>query len=597
MLWTGKEPNMKHIKKRASCILTAMLLTALSACAGDVQPKNASAASQSPVQISVKQAEDLAEVSVEETDSAATSAEETTSAEPTGVVIDAETCQANGYDILYGMYDFETYMELPLTDSGESLSYWCMIPPFMNNYNVDLNDVTYYKEMEARTGVHIDLRVASFLNASEQFNLMITAGEYADLLEGAVHNINGGGTKGIEDGILLDMTPYIENNMPNYSAWMDNDPAVRAAVTNLDGTIAVAAGITKDEWNVGPQLRGDWLEALNLEVPVTYDDYYEILKAFNSEYGATLWLDGNGTNRNNCLSAGYDVQVASFYTNFRVLDGTVEYSPATNDYFEFLQLMNKWWNEGLIYKDFISQANVSTPDNSLIANNTVGVWTTDTGNMMDYQDLSEEIQIAAAGQPRKSVGQTLHMYIPEYASLDGVSMSSTCAEPELAAKWLDYNYTYDGVLLCNFGVEGEGMIFTDGKPGYSDLVLNNPEMITVACSVFYSKYSGAGVMDENRFMDSYNQQQKDAIDLWNTNMDNSHELPNGVPMTVDETSQYSALMSDIETYVDQMRLSFIISEKLTQADWDSYLDNLSQLDLDRVVEITQMAYDRYLKNF
>lgn len=113
-----------------------------------------------------------------------------------GNVISLEDCQKKGYDVRYGMYDFETYVELPLTEKDETLSYWFMMQPFMMGYNnYSEKDFTYFKEMEARTGVKLDLRAISMFSVSEQFSLMVTSGDYADLIEGATAYYSGGGGK------------------------------------------------------------------------------------------------------------------------------------------------------------------------------------------------------------------------------------------------------------------------------------------------------------------------------------------------------------------------------------------------------------------
>ena len=46
---------------------------------------------------------------------------------------------------------------------------------------------------------------------------------------------------------------------------------------------------------------------------------------------------------------------------------------------------------------------------------------------------------------------------------------------------------------------------------YTDLVLNNPDMITVACSLLYSKFGGAGVVDAYRFAPGYTEKQKENL--------------------------------------------------------------------------------------
>lgn len=191
----------------------------------------------------------------------APSAQEPDSAEalpaaPTGAVIPAEECQAQGYDVRYGMFDFETYMELPLTDGPASLSYWFMIQPFMMGYNnVTENDFTYFKEMEARTGVHLELKAVSLFSAAEQFALMVTSGDYTDLVEGALTNYSGGGTKAIEDGFLLDLMEYLDE-MPNLDAWLHSDPQLFGRRANPEQRAALRAPVLRGRAECRPPAPG-----------------------------------------------------------------------------------------------------------------------------------------------------------------------------------------------------------------------------------------------------------------------------------------------------------------------------------------------------
>lgn len=522
------------------------------------------------------------------------------SPEHTGAVIPAEVCQKEGYDVQYGMYDFETYVELPLTDDDVQLSYWFMMQPFMMGYNnVSEKDFTYFKEMEARTGVKLDLMAISMFSVAEQFSLMVTSGDYADMIEGATAYYSGGGSKAIEDGFLMDMNDYLEL-MPNYTAWLDSDPSYRRDIMTLDGGIAYAALFSETERNVGPQLRGDWLDALSLKLPETYDEYHDVLTAFRDAYGAGLWLDNYGAQRNNVLSAGYDIHSNNSNPTvrpFRVIDGVVSYSAGTEDYREYVTMLHKWWEEGLIYRDFLSQQNVSSPDSNLVLNGLISAWATDSGTMETYDSLSNEIDIRPAPLPRREAGQTLHLYDQTGKCGDGTSISTTCRDPELAARWLDYNYTYDGTLLYGYGIEGEGLTFdSESNPMYTDLVLNNPDMITVACSLLYSKFGGAGVVDAYRFAPGYTEKQNEAIALWLDNLDTDYELPGAIQFTTEESSEYSTILSDLDTYAYQETLQFITGEQSIDEGWDNYQEELSTLKRARIEELCQTAYERYMES-
>ena len=594
--------------KRIALLIASVMLFALIAGCGS--PVSSTGSSAGPVE-NEQETEVAVTPSAEETRTDTEAAEEASEPEmqefaeeaevdepePTGAIIPAEECQAKGYDVRYGMFDFETYVELPLVDKQETLTYWFMMQPFMMGYNnITENDFTYFHEMESRTGIHMDLTAVSLFSAAEQFALMLTSGDYTDLVEGAITFYTGGGTKAIEDGFLIDMLDYLDV-MPNMEAWLHSDPSYLPDVLTLDGQLPYAPLFSEVERNVGPQFRGDWLDQLGLEPPTTYDEYHDVLAAIRDAYGAGLWLDNKGTQRNNVLSAGYDVHVNQDQSTrpFRVIDGTVEFSPATEDYRSFMQLMNAWWDEGLIYQDFLAQQNVSSPDFSALLNGQIGAWATDSGTMASYDDLSDEIDVRPAPLPRKEAGQTLHLYAQSGAVGDGTAITSSCGDPELAARWLDYNYTYDGTLLCGYGVEGEGLTFDEnGTPMYSDLVLNNPDMITVACSLVYSKYNGAAVIDAYRFSPGYTQKQKDAIALWLNNLDTTHEYPAAVQFTIEESGRYSKILSDLQTYASQCALQFITGEMSPDSDWDNYFDTLKSLEVDELEALCQTAYDRYL---
>lgn len=82
-----------------------------------------------------------------------------------------------------------------------------------------------------------------------------------------------------------------------------------------------------------------------------------------------LWLDSNGGQRNNVLSAGFNVHSNNADPSvrpFRVIEGTVEYSAKTEDYRAYITMLHQWWEEGLIYQDFLAQQNVSSPDSGLV---------------------------------------------------------------------------------------------------------------------------------------------------------------------------------------------------------------------------------------
>ena len=70
------------------------------------------------------------------------------------------------------------------------------------------------------------------------------------------------------------------------------------------------------------------------------------------------------------------------------------------------------------------------------------------------------------------------------------------------------------------------------------------------------------------------------------------DLTGYISRTAEEGDEYSAIMSDIETYVDQQIPAFITGES-DLANWDIYVANIKNLNIDRAIEIQQAAVTRF----
>jgi putative aldouronate transport system substrate-binding protein len=63
-------------------------------------------------------------------------------------------------------------------------------------------------------------------------------------------------------------------------------------------------------------------------------------------------------------------------------------------------------------------------------------------------------------------------------------------------------------------------------------------------------------------------------------------------MTADEASEYATIMNDIETYRSEMVINFILGlEPLDN--YDTFVDTIRSMNIDRAIEIYQAALNRY----
>jgi len=155
------------------------------------------------------------------------------------------------------------------------------------------------------------------------------------------------------------------------------------------------------------------------------------------------------------------------------------------------------------------------------------------------------------------------------------------------------------VLLANYGVEGETFVYDEnGNPVLTELVTNNPDYTySLALNIYTCDRQTPipFVIDETKTRDNYSEDQRNSIEVWNNATDGLYNMPRfGVTMTTEETAEYNAIYTDIDTYTEENIVKFIVGDKSFD-EYDAFIDTLKQMGIERCVEMTQVAYDRYLE--
>lgn len=493
--------------------------------------------------------------------------------------------------------------ELPITEEETTLTLWMRTEPFTIAYpEITMDNATFYKEMAKRTNVNVEITGVIAFQASEQFNLMVASGEYCDLIGRFATFYTAGLDAGIDNSIIVDMGEFMEDYMPNYNYALQTNDVFRRDCTTAEGRIGAANSLFEisEGEQLGPVIRKDWLDDLGLEMPVTYDEYYEVLKAFqNAGHEGSLALRWDGINSGNYLLAGFGA--AGFYDDTEVavpflnMEGEVVFGAMEEGYREYLQLMADWYAEGLVYQDFFSLDTATYPQN--LSNGTFGISVIDRGQFTATQLALEAIDpdadLVGLKDARQNAEDILHIQYVDQTVSDGYSISTSCDNVEVAAKYLDYMYTQEGSILAGYGVEGEGLEYdAEGNPHFSDLVLHNDTYPCTPAMVLYATYGCPGIFDGSRYFEAYDARTLAAIELWGED-EQDWLYPKNASLTVDESEEYAAILSEVRTYVQEMTLKFITgAESLDQ--WDTYCQTLMDMGIEDAIEIKQTALDRYM---
>ena len=519
----------------------------------------------------------------------------------------------------------ELTTQLPITDENVTLTYLLGFETNSLNYidGGDLMNHQVWAWLRENTGVNVDLTVVDKVSESDKFNLMIASGEYTDLLN--MGNYSAGVEAAYEEDIVIDLGDYLETEMPNYSKIIHSDQNILKDVQ--DGGMFLKVYPVKDQianpMGLGAFVRMDWLEDLDMEVPQTYDELTDVLRAFKTEKKAAepMALFNTVSLQNGLLSGGFGSLAelsangmgTNFSNSFYQEDGEVIYGATADGTRKYLSWLHELNEEGLInfenmqnretnpFSDMNAGYAADGTNGYIFSNQPFGgnystmaadQYGDDKCNWWPVQDVAEE------------AGQTIPFFeensLVDSSGAAAISISSQCKDVEAALRFLDYGYSYDGSVLYNFGFqkgsghEVETWDFNDeGIPTFDAEVMNSIATTNIASSVVATK-DLAGVVFDARLAFEFGERELSCFDAWSTNKNTNNVLGSDVQLTAEENTDASAIYSDIITYVGTSALQFINGDLDVDddGDWEKYVSTIEGMNLSGLTEIIQAAYDR-----
>lgn len=587
----------------ALLLSAAMMLGLMAGCGNQQSSSAANAGKEDAAETSA-----TASVGVKDLGSSLEVASAAESAVEAAAASNDPSLQLYSYDSNYGVGALTT--GLPLTDQGESFTLWLSVPGNVGTlFKNGMADHPVFQKAEEFTGVHIDFLEQSAETNAEKFNLMLVSGDYPDLVNGM--DFTGGNDLAVESDFALNLADDIAEYAPNYQALIDSDPSIVKNITTDEGNIVAFYTFNSEKQGTteGAWIRGDWLEDLNLENPKTYEEWETVLTAFKNEKGAQepLMMPSDMVPSGNFLASGFGI-TATFQSMmgaaypYYVEDGEVKYGPLEEGYKEYVELIRDWTDKGLISKTFIQDnanpmgdvysTNVSTGRTGIFFNG-VGMIGMFQSNLTDADPNGELI---ACYDARKNEDDVLHNANEDsIVGKMGITITTACPDMELAMKWCDFWYTQDGVLLANYGIEGQSFEFDEkGIPYITELVTNNPDGLSLMDTQFmYSTDSVNRINDVTKTRSTYTEAGQAARDIWDYNRDDANTYPSAAALTADEADEHSSVYSDINTYLQEQIAAFITGAK-SMDQWDSFVETLKDMGIEECISLKQNAYDRYL---
>lgn len=587
---------MKGKKLLALLLAMALTLGMLSACGGDqaTSSKQESAATETQ-----------AAAPAEESKAPAPAENAASAAEPASEVEETAT---EG-----GLITTDYTYELPLFEDGFTCSMWVSFSDNMSTFMPNqFADNKAFQKAEEMTGCHVELTCVTTTANSEQFNLRVASNDLPNIITNVSMLWTGSYDTAIEDDVFIDLTEMVENYMPAYKECYDqlSDDTKRELHTD-SGYFPRLYTINNypDGATEGAFVRKDYLDKIGMDVPTTYDELDQVLRAFQSELNLSepLMAVAGIVHTSNALCSGFDVS-GSFSTfpmvsePYYIVDGQVKYGIVEPGFKEYMEMFSTYYKDGIISSDFISKNTNPMEFTGTIASGNVGVFFGETNMVPNYvadgQSTDPNFEIVPLPTIVKEKGQITHfgtVKSPISGRVAAIAVSTADTDLEKLGKYLDFFFTYDGSLLSAMGVEGNEdgsyVIDENGELKYSDY-WNNYEGLTENEKPTLFIYSVMPMLKPKTPSTYSLDLQFECDPVWSENTDTAYQMPGAISMTADETTKYQTIYGDIQTLIEENLTKFAVGDR-SMDEWDSFVQDIKKLGIDDCIAIKQGAVDRF----
>ncbi|MCL2378313.1 MAG: ABC transporter substrate-binding protein [Defluviitaleaceae bacterium] len=491
-------------------------------------------------------------------------------------------------------------------EGSHTVTIWEGLPGSLAPNFVSRGETQHSIWLEELTGINIEWLHPPAGQTAEQFNLIMASRDFPDvMITNWMVAYPGGPDRAIADGVIHRLNEIWDSYSPNVINFLHNErPDIGRAARTDTGNYFVFPFVRENaitQTFIGPYVRADWLNELGMDIPETLGDWEAMLIGFRDEYSATApfsFIDGNRIW--NPVAVAHGVKL-NFHLNEA---GDVVYGFVEPGYLEYLRVMNRWFSEGLLDPDF------ATVNRDIINSR----WA--TGDMGASFDLAggglggilpamlasddpdhATFDLVAIPNPVLNRGDmpTHGHMVPGFQGVGSAAITTSAGNIEAAARLLDFGYSEEGHIFFNFGIEGETFEWVNGIPTYTDRVMNNVNGWPLAQymqSVTRANFEGP-FMQSQHFPPQFQAlpQQRDALFVWTQSDSERFMLPPVTP-TVDEADRIAMILTDISSYVDEMRLRFIMGEESLD-NWDNYVSTVFSMGLQEVLDVQNAALQRF----
>lgn len=463
--------------------------------------------------------------------------------------------------------------------------------------NGPFKDMPVFQDYEKKSNVQVEFSEIPTDGFQEKKNLLFASNELPDALFRAgltpLEAIRYGTA-----GQLIPLEDLIDDYAPNFKKLMDQYPEIAPAITTPEGhiyalpaVVTLGAARTDKKW-----INQAWLKKLNLEVPETTEELYQVLVAFRDndpngngkpdEIPMTARASsgpGLGLPLVTMMSGSFGLD-AQFGYNINLEEDKVTIWMGSERNKELLMYLNKLYSEKLLDPEVFSHKEAQYLAKE--ASGTAGFFFDQTNN--PFLDIADQYTgIAPLEGPHGDRLQSQGASVPR--DFGAFAITSNDPYPEATLRWVDYFYSEEGSTLLRFGREGEHYELKDGIPYYKEEFLNSGNQSKI------TPYAGGGAphLISDKVASYINppqvQEAQSKLDPY------MPKIRYAAPMFDEETARkVDVLRNDIDKYYEEQSTKFIAGT-LSFDKWDEFQATLKKMNIDELEKLYQDAYDAMKK--
>lgn len=496
----------------------------------------------------------------------------------------------------------------------------------------DYNGHPLTLHLEEKFGIDLEFQIPASGSEQETYNLLIGTGDYPDVM--SLSFSQDSASVLCEEGVILDLTDYIAEYMPNYSALLAEYPEYAAALSDENGrfyTIPMWSPIENELMWGGLMYRRDILETMtgnNVAFPsgeaepTTIEDWeymldlmYQYFQFAGMTDYACLILPYNGTFYGGELISGFGVGGPAHYQ----IDGTVYYGAQQEGYRNYCAKMAEWFEKGWIYKDFATRVNdmFYLPNTALTFGASAGIWYglagAQAGDVMSMPQYNLFVNV----EPLKTPLDTEHGITEQHALLTwtnfsqnaGMAVTTNASEQNVKdyLTAMDYLFSEEGSLYVAYGLDAaasennalmQSIGLTEGCWWYDENgeIVMNPRVIGEGKEFELGDLQGVrypGIKHQEATTKYSAEAVLKCHETW-TACGRDWNYPAEIILNTEQANAVNAVSQNITDCVNKYTVGFITGTiELNDETWAQFQTELEGLGVQTLIDNYQAALDAY----